>query len=266
MILNIQGEHDMDKSSYRIIEITPETVNDYDLFCYKSKKKQPGYQKKLDWFIMRFKEGLRLKLLLIREKKGFTSRGFIEYIPGEFTWRGINAKGYMVIHCLWVVGRNKGKGYGTKLINECINDAQGMNGVAVVTSEKTWLPSKSIFIKNGFMKVDTAFSDFDLLIKRFNENTSIPRFKIHQPMEIKDSNGFFIYKSDQCPYTNASMREIEEYAIEKCISLQIKSITNSKEAQAIPHPYGTYCVFFNGKLLSYRPIGKRFLLELKQKS
>ncbi|MFX0084062.1 MAG: GNAT family N-acetyltransferase [Candidatus Hodarchaeota archaeon] len=256
----------MDQSDFKIINITPETVSKYDLFCYKSKKKEPGYERKLKWFSKHFKEGLRIKLLLVREKKGFTSRGFIEYIPGEFTWRGIEAKGYMVIHCLWVVGRNKGKGYGTKLINECINDAQEMNGVAVVTSEKTWLSSKSIFIKNGFKKVGTVLSDFDLFVKRFNENASFPKFKMHQPVSNKDLNGFIIYKSDQCPYTYASMREIEEYAIDKGISLQIKSITNSKEAQAVPHPYGTYCIFLNGKLLSYRPVGKRFLLELEHKS
>jgi hypothetical protein len=26
--------------------------------------------------------------------------GFIEYIPGEFTWRAVNAAGYLVIHWL----------------------------------------------------------------------------------------------------------------------------------------------------------------------
>jgi ribosomal protein S18 acetylase RimI-like enzyme len=256
----------MSQSSFKIINVTPRTVNKYDLFCYKSKKKEPGYQRKLEWFKKRFKEGLRLKLLLVREKKGFTSRGFIEYVPGEFNWRSIKAKDYMVIHCLWVVGRNKGKGYGTRLINECLKDAQGMNGVAVVTSEKTWLPGKSIYIKNGFRKVDTAFSDFELFVKRFNENIPFPKFKTHKSTRIYNSTGFIIYKSDQCPYTYASMKEIAEHAEENSISISIKNITNSKEAQAIPHPYGTYCILLNGEILSYRPVGKRFLLELEQNS
>ncbi len=106
----------------------------------------------------RFKEGLRLKLLLINEgpRRGFTSRGFIEYIPGEYTWRGIDAKGHMAIHCIWVVGRNKKHGYGKMLLEQCLNDAKGLNGVAVVTSEQPWLTNKRFFLKNGFKLIDKA--------------------------------------------------------------------------------------------------------------
>jgi hypothetical protein len=33
---------------------------------------------------------------------------FIEYIPGEQAWRAVHADGYLLIHCLWVVGKSKG--------------------------------------------------------------------------------------------------------------------------------------------------------------
>lgn len=254
----------MDQINSKIINITADNVDDYDLLCLKSKKKEVGYQKKLAWFKKRVKEGLRVKLLMIREKRGFKSRGFIEYIPGEFAWRAIDAKGYMVIHCLWVVGRNKGKGYGTQLLKECLNDAKGMNGVAVVTSEKTWLPGKDIFIKNGFEKVQTVFSDFDLYVKRFIEDAPLPKFSITESPETKDTNGFIIFKSDQCPYTYISMKEIEEYAKERNIPFEIINLTNSKEAQTCPHPYGTYCILLHGDILSYRPIGKKALFNIKQ--
>lgn len=36
-------------------------------------------------------------------------RGFIEYLPGEHAWRAVHADGYLFIHCLWVVGKSKGK-------------------------------------------------------------------------------------------------------------------------------------------------------------
>ena len=107
--------------SYKIVNVDENNVDVAGVFCQKSRKNGEGYRSKAAWVRERFKEGLRLKLLLVDEgsKRGFRSRGFIEYIPGEFTWRGVSARGYMVIHCIWVVGRNKSKGYGGKLLRHC---------------------------------------------------------------------------------------------------------------------------------------------------
>lgn len=58
----------------------------------KSKKNTQGHQDKADWMKNRFKEGLRYKVLYVRDRKGFASRGFIEYIPSEYVWRGLNAE------------------------------------------------------------------------------------------------------------------------------------------------------------------------------
>ena len=109
-------------------------------FCYMIKRKTDGFQRKLNWLKARFAEGMRIKMLELPE------RGFIEYIPGEYAWRAINARGYMVIHCLWVVGKSRGKGYAGVLLNQCIEDARqsGMKGVAMVTSERIWLVGKKI--------------------------------------------------------------------------------------------------------------------------
>jgi GNAT superfamily N-acetyltransferase len=103
-----------------------------------SKKKEPGYKQKYTWLQERFAEGLKIKIL---HEKGGRDTAFIEYVPGEYAWRAVNADGYMVIHCLWVVGKGKGKGYGRRLIEECIKDArtQGMQGVAMITSDRVWL-------------------------------------------------------------------------------------------------------------------------------
>jgi len=168
----------MTEPDYKIIEVNNTNVGDYDLFCQKTKKNMEGYQNKLKWIKERYKEGLKLKLLLINEggKKGYTSRGFIEYIPGEYAWRGICADGYMVIHCLWVIGKHKKKGYCSKLLEHCINDAKNMNGVAVVTTERTHLVGSRLFQKKGFEKCDTFSHDFDLYVKRFSETAPPPKF------------------------------------------------------------------------------------------
>jgi hypothetical protein len=110
-----------DKLAYKIVDVNEANIDEYGLLCLKSKKNTEGYKKKIEWVKKRFKEGLRLKLLIVNErpKRGFKSRGFIEYIPGEYAWRGISAKGYMIIHCIWVVGKNRQHGFGSKLLDLC---------------------------------------------------------------------------------------------------------------------------------------------------
>ena len=95
----------------KIVDINEENIGKQELFCKKTKKKMPGYQNKVKWMKDRFKEGLKYKVLYVKEGNKETSRGMIEYIPGEYNWRGIQADGWMVIHCIWVVGKAKEKGY-----------------------------------------------------------------------------------------------------------------------------------------------------------
>jgi hypothetical protein len=81
----------------QIINVTAENVAETGFFCYMSKRNSPGYQQKLNWLQARFREGMRIKILKLPD------RGFIEYIPGEYAWRAVDASGYMFIHCIWVV-------------------------------------------------------------------------------------------------------------------------------------------------------------------
>ena len=124
----------------KLIDITAENVAEQGFFCYMSKRKAEGYQRKLNWLKARFAEGMRIKMFELPE------RGFIEYIPGEYAWRAVDAKGYMFIHCLWVVGKSKGRGLGGRLLKACIQEARevGMHGVAMLTSEGNWLVGKEL--------------------------------------------------------------------------------------------------------------------------
>ncbi|MBN1329270.1 MAG: hypothetical protein JXA54_07330 [Candidatus Heimdallarchaeota archaeon] len=71
---------------YQIIDLTTENLQDYNLLCLQSKKDSEGYKAKIAWFKNRFQEGLRIKLLNVLEgKRGYRTRGFIEYIPGDYT-------------------------------------------------------------------------------------------------------------------------------------------------------------------------------------
>lgn len=256
----------MNESEYRIVDVNASNFDELGAFCVKSKKNTQGYKDKAEWMKKRFEEGLQYKVLYVRERKGFASRGFIEYIPGEYAWRGINAKGYMVIHCVWVVGRNKGKGYGSKLLQLCLDDAkaEGMNGVAAVTSEKTWLPKKGLFVKNGFERVD-ALPSFELYAKRSNAKAPLPKFN-RIPEGKKCASGLTVFKSDQCPYSSASVRHVEELAKEMGLPFRVGHIENCKQAQNMVHPYGTFCVLYSGKIITHRPISKKELLDYVAKT
>ena len=148
-----------------LIDVNESNVSETGFFCYMSKRKSPGYRRKLDWLKLRFAEGMKIKML------GQGQRGFIEYIPGEYAWRSVKANGFMMIHCLWVVGKSKGKGYGSLLLNACLKEAKklGMKGVAAVTSQGNWLIGKKILQKHGFESIGQAPPSFELMVKPFGK-------------------------------------------------------------------------------------------------
>jgi len=259
----------LDEPAYRIVDVNEANIDEYGVLCLKSKKNIEGYMKQIEWIKERFKEGLRLKLLLVNEgqKRGFRSRGFIEYIPGEYAWRGISAEGYMVIHCFWVVGKNRNHGYGTKLLEQCMNDAKRMKGVAVVTSDSTWLPGKEIFMKHGFEKVDTMPPHLELYAKRFSKSAPLPRFNPIPKGRLEEyASGITIFRSDQCPYISGSVNAIKKVAKQMNLPLRTEQIKSCKEAQHGVHPYGTFCILLNGKVITYHPIGRKTLLECLSKT
>lgn len=251
------------REAYRIVDVNRANIDRYGLFCLQSKKHTEGYKNKIAWAKECFNEGLHVKLLLVNEgtKRGFRARGFIEYIPGEYTWRGVDALGYMVVHCIWVVGQHKGHGYGSRLLQQCLDDAKGMNGVAVVTG-RTWLPGAALFIKHGFERVDSAPLDFELYAKRFLDKAPIPKFNVISKSKIeKWGAGITVFKSNQCPYSDGGVKEMVETTKRINLPMQIIEIKTCKEAQNNVHPYGTFCVLLDRKVVTYRPIGARGLLE-----
>jgi hypothetical protein len=242
---------------YRIIDITDKNFDDYDLFCQKSNAKEKGYLNKVNWFKKRYKEGLRIRLLMIDEgKRGYRSRGFIEYMPGEYAWRGVDAKGWMVIHCIWVVGKNKKYGFGSKLIKACIKDAKAMNGVAVVASRKNWLPGEKIFIKQGFKKVD-EFGPFGLHVLKLKRSAKNPRFyRIPEKKKRSYGKGLTVFASDQCPYIHNTVQGLKQLAQKTKLSIRIKHLSSYKDIKEhCVHPYGVFCVLLNGSIVSYYPGG-----------
>lgn len=245
--------------SIRAIDVS--NVDRYGFFCYKSKPKTNGYRQKRDWLGNCLPDGVRLKILYQNDR----SAGFIEYAPSDYTWRVVNAPGCMVIHCMWVVGSGKGKGYGSRLLEQVESDAasQGMHGVAVLASNSTWLAKKEFFLHHGFEVVDQAPPSFELLIKRFNHAAAASFPQDWDDRLHRFPNGLVVYHSGQCPYYAMFVTSLLNAATDMGIPAQAVEMKNSSEARQLsPSAYGTFGVVYDGQLLSYRPMGGRTLRQM----
>jgi N-acetylglutamate synthase-like GNAT family acetyltransferase len=256
-------------NDFEIIDLTPDNIADYGVCGYKDVKKHLELRKKIDWFKKYYPKGLRIKVILSK-KGGY--QGMIEYIPGEYAHRPVDAEEYMFIHCIFVGFKNefKGKGYASRLINECIKDAKknNMYGVAVVTRKGPFMTNKEIFFKNGFQMVDSVKPDFDLLVKKFDKNSKNPKFKSNMNDCLKKyQKGLYVIRSPQCPYTEKNVNSIIESARNKFnLTATLVDLKDSNAAQETPCAFGTFCIIYNGEIISHHPISNtRFENIIKKK-
>jgi hypothetical protein len=190
------------------------------------------------------------------EKSAGSIQGMLEYIPGKYAHRPVAADGYMFIHCIFVgfKGPFKGRGLGSALIDECIMEAKdaGLNGVAVVTRKGPFMAKKDVFIKKGFTIVDEAEPDFELLALKFNAAASDPKFTISRVVGYPD--GLTIIRSPQCPYSEKNVREILATAEKLGFQTKLVDLQDYQSAQGSPCAFGTFCIIYNGKIISHHPI------------
>lgn len=247
------------ENKIKLIDVNADNVSETGFFCYMSKRQTEGWQRKLKWLKERFAEGMRIKLLNLPQ------RGFIEYLPGEFAWRSVNAKGYMFIHCLWIVGQSKGKGLATLLLNECIKDAKksGMKGVAMVTSERDWLVKKRFLSRQGFESVDKAPPTFELMVKRFDDDAPSLSFTGDWKKKIsRYGKGLTVFRSDQCPYIDNYVKGVKEKAKELRIKCQVVELNSCQDVRNLaPSPFGVFSIVYEGNLLAYHGLAKKELLK-----
>jgi hypothetical protein len=240
-----------------IIDLTPENIADYGVCGYKDVKKHAELRRKIDWFCRYYPEGLRIKVLFSK-KAGY--QGMLEYIPGKFAHRPVDAAGYMFIHCIFVGFKNefKGKGYASCLIDACVDEAKKarMQGVAVVTRKGPFMADKDLFIKKGFSVMDKASPDFELLALKFDQNAPDPKFRTTMAKNSERyAQGLTIIRSAQCPYSEKNVAAIMETA-RKTFGLTptLVDLENVADVQDSPCAFGTFCILYNGDILSHHPI------------
>ena len=232
-----------------IIKLSEENIENEHICCAISDKKcLDGYNAKKQWLKRQFKSEYTFKKLDVRGKV------FIEYVPVEEAWLPIEGKNYMLINCFWVSGQFKGKGYGKRLLNECLKDSKKKDGVLVITGDKKrpFMNDPKFFKKQGFEIADTADPYFQLWCKKNNRNASTPKFKESAKRgECPNKNGIVAYYSNCCPYSEFyTNSELRKYAEEKGIPVEIIKIDSKDQIKDLPIPWVINSVFYHGKLVT----------------
>jgi GNAT superfamily N-acetyltransferase len=252
-----------------IIDLNPDNIADYGVCGYKDVKKHVELKRKIDWFKEYYPKGLRIKAA-VSKKGGY--QGMLEYIPGEYAHRPVEADGYMFIHCIFVGFRKefKGKGLASSMLDECIEEAKDkeMLGVAVVTRKGPFMVGNDIFLSKGFEIVDSAKPDFNLLVKKFNGEARNPKFKENMAESLSDySEGLTVLRSVQCPYTEKNVNAIIESAENNFkLKTNLIDLEDARAVQNTPCAFGSFCIIYDGDIISYHPISKtRFENIMKKK-
>lgn len=246
-----------------IIDVDRSNVDEAGFFCYMSKRKSEGFRRKLAWVKARFDEGMQIRMLEPPE------RGFIEYIPGEYAWRAVNAPGHMVIHCLWVVGRSKGKGLGGLLLEAGIADARkaGMCGIAMVASPGNWLAGRKIFERHGFKAVSTAPPSFALMVKRLGPGPAPSFPRDWEARAARFGGGLTVVTSGQCPYHPAAVENLLAAAANRRIKARAVELRTAREVQTLsPTPYGAFSIVLDGKFMGYHYLTEAQFLEALERA
>ncbi len=235
--------------SYRLVTIDKENYLQHpQLVCFINPK-HPSYELKVEWLLKRLDEGLQIVLFYPEGEK--KAKGYIEFVPGENCWRGVNAGGYMFVHCLWIISNQwKNRGIATVLLQACEQAAMKarMAGIAVLTGNTPFLTKPPIFMKNSYKVVEFASTGHVLMAKHF-QDADYPML-YNWDAELSKYQGWHIVYSNQCPWVARFIMELEDWIKDKDIRMQITELTTPKHAQHAPSPYAVFNLIHDGKLLA----------------
>lgn len=240
-----------------IILVTKENLEKEHICCAISSNKDCQVIAKKSWLEERFDEGL------VFLKGNVRGKCFIEYIPAESAWCPIEAEGYMYIDCLWVSGQFKGKGYSNLLLEECIQDSKkkGKKGIVILSSKKKlgYLADYKYLTYKGFETVDSVQPYFELMCLKFDETENLPHFKSALKGEDNgvSKDGFVLYYTGQCPFTAKYVPLLKKAADEKNANMQLVHIETGEEAQRVPSPFTTFCLFYNGEFVTHEILSEK---------
>lgn len=102
----------------------------------------------------------------------------------------------------------------------------------------------------GFWLADTAQPYYELMYLPFEENYEKPCFKSCAKSAKIEEQGFVLFYSNQCPFTEKYIGLIAEIAERKGIGFRVIKHENTEQAQNAPAPFTTYSLFYNGNFVT----------------
>lgn len=237
---------------YEVVDTNAANIDGCGI-CGLKPGRTEGYRRKCNWLKKHYAEGLRFKVLRSRQ---FGDVGVIEYAPASYSWRPVEAEGYLVIHCMMLNRKHAGKGLGALLLDSCLSDAKKSEcrGVAVVTSTDSFMAGNGLFIKAGFVSVE-SISPYELLVKKFNKAAPDPRFIVNRERVLKKyKKGLIILSADQCPMVSKWVEDIAEAARALGLEPKVVRVRSAKASRELPTPYGVFSIIYDGELIAGRPV------------
>ncbi len=233
------------------ITINESNIDDEHICCaFSDKKCTTSYEMKKNWMKEQFKKGFVFKRLDERAKV------FIEYQPAEKAWIPVNAPNYLMLGCFWVSGRFKRKGHGKALLQEAIKEAKskGKDGLVAVVGKKKFhfMSDRKWLLKNGFKECDSTPAGFTLLYLPLNKNVKIPQFNKQAKIgKCPEKNGYVVYYTNRCPYTEYHVKEsLTEAAKKRNLNIKVIKLETMEQAQSAPTPATIFSLFHNGEFVT----------------
>lgn len=235
----------------KFIELNTQNIAEEHICCAISDKKcAKSYELKKEWLKNEFENGFVFRRINDRAKV------FIEYGPAEKAWIPITAPNFFILGCFWVSGKYKGKGLGKALLSEVFKDAkkQKKDGIATVVGTKKYhfMSDTKWLLKQDFKECDTTSAGFSLLYYPLNDKAKTPQFNTQAKLEeASEKNGYVVYYSNRCPYTEYHVKEsLLETAEKRKINVKLIKLETMEQAQSAPTPATIFSLFYNGKFLT----------------
>lgn len=244
------------------LNLTVENLMDEHLCCIiRSKKSHPGVEAKRKWLSDRLKEGH------VFRKLNAKATVFIEYAPLETAWVPIIGDNYYYVYCLWVLGSEKGKGYGKALMEYCLADAKanGRSGICMLGSKKQkhWLTDQSFAKKFGFEVADTTENGYELLALSFDK--TMPKFAENVKIPKIENNELTIYYDMQCPYVYQNIAMVKEYCETNEVPVSLIQVDTLEKAKQLPCVFNNFGVLYKGKFETVNLLDIPYLKRILKK-
>lgn len=244
-----------------LIKINSANIDSQHLCCAISDRNcRDGYLKKKEWLKKEMPTGYTFC------KADVKGKVFIEYCPLEQSWLPVKGSNFMVINCFWVSGKFSGQGLGTRLLNQCFEDAKEMDGVIAITADKKqpFMMDPLFLKKNGFRIIDTASPNFLLWCKSDKNNENLPRFaESARHARCNNKNGIVAYYSNTCPFTEYYTNNVLSTFLEKRgIPYEIIKIDSREKGLNMPVPWIINSIFYMGELLTLEILSQNRLEKL----